>query len=108
MATAAPSPAPLRFALQGQATFLEVDRRDGLDLLEWLGLGRPEFGAIEATTLRPLCRRRLWPEPRNLKPFITSPRPGYARMRETATLIRLASQVASALEHAPDALVHFG
>lgn len=38
-----------------------VVRRDvGLALLEWLGLGRPDFGAIAARELAPRCRRRLW------------------------------------------------
>lgn len=92
MAIAAPSARLLRFALQGQAPFLEVDRQDGLDLLDWLGLGRAEFGAIEASALRPLCRRRLWPEPRR---------------DESAKLRRLASRVVLALECASDTLVHF-
>ena len=43
----------------------EVAREDGLELLEWLGLGRPEFGAIRGRELAPLCRRRLWNVARN-------------------------------------------
>lgn len=114
MGTAARKPLPLRFALVGQGRqvpFLEVDREDGLDLLEWLGLGRAEFGAIEASTLGPLCRRRLWPEPRNARPFVSAAASGghaRARMRETATLARLASRVVSALKEAAGAVVHFG
>ncbi len=52
----------------------ELERSDALDLLEWLGLGRREFGAIEPSELLALCRRRLWPEPRNYDPAKTSPR----------------------------------
>jgi hypothetical protein len=44
---------------------LEVPREQGLELLEWLGLGRPEFGAIGGRELAPLCRRRLWGVARN-------------------------------------------
>lgn len=44
---------------------LDVPRTEGLDLLDWLGLGRPDFGAIPARELAPLCRRRLWAVGRN-------------------------------------------
>ena len=44
---------------------LDVPRTEGLDLLDWLGLGRPDFGAIPARELAPLCRRRLWAVRRN-------------------------------------------
>ena len=36
-----------------------MPREEGLALLEWLGLGRPDFGAIPARDLAPRCRRRL-------------------------------------------------
>jgi hypothetical protein len=39
-----------------------------MGFLDWLGLGRPEFGAIPPRTLAPLCRRRLWRVPRNEHP----------------------------------------
>jgi len=42
-----------------------MPREEGLALLEWLGLGRPDFGAIPARDLAPRCRRRLWPLERN-------------------------------------------
>jgi hypothetical protein len=88
------SPRPLRFALLGgSAPFLELPRDEGLALLDWLGLGRPEFGALDARELLPLCRRRLWPEQRNLG----SPR-----------LWLLASELTRALEGGPGGLVHFG
>lgn len=44
---------------------LEVPREEGLALLDWLGLGRPDFGAIAARELAPRCRRRLWDIERN-------------------------------------------
>ena len=40
---------------------LDVPREEGLALLDWLGLGRPDFGAIPGRDLAPRCRRRLWP-----------------------------------------------
>ena len=63
----------MRFAIQSGvgaagAVLLEVPRETGLAFLEWLGLGRPEFGAVSARALAPLCRRRLWPMPRNDHP----------------------------------------
>lgn len=58
---------PMRFAVSGcaHAPLLSLPRAAALDLLEWLGLGRPEFGAIDARALGPLCRRRLWTVRRN-------------------------------------------
>ena len=44
----------------GAPLSLDVPREEGLALLDWLGLGRPEFGAIPARELAPRCRRRLW------------------------------------------------
>jgi hypothetical protein len=88
-----PSPRPLRFAIPGSAPLFEVPRPEGLVLLEWLGLGRPEFGALDMRELLPRCRRRLWPERRNL----AEPR-----------LVELASALTRALEDAPGGLVHFG
>jgi hypothetical protein len=51
---------------------LDVPRDEGLALLEWLGLGRPEFGAIPARELAPRCRRRLWDIARNANPSLRS------------------------------------
>jgi hypothetical protein len=60
----------MRFAREGEpgeaGVLLDLPREDALDLLEWLGLGRPEFGRIAVRELAPLCRRRLWPMPRNV------------------------------------------
>lgn len=47
------------------AAMLDVPREEGLALLDWLGLGRPDFGAIPARELAPRCRRRLWAIERN-------------------------------------------
>ena len=49
---------------------LDLPRSEGLDLLDWLGLGRPEFGAISARELAPRCRRRLWNIERNAHPSL--------------------------------------
>lgn len=61
----------MRFAIQGMAgaVLLEVPRDVGLGFFEWIGLGRPEFGAVSSRELAPLCRRRLWPLPRNDHPM---------------------------------------
>jgi hypothetical protein len=56
----------MKFVLDRGPLLLELPRSDALDLLDWLGLGRPEFGAINIRKLLPLCRRRLWFEPRNV------------------------------------------
>lgn len=79
------------FAVSGRSSVLELPRADALALLDWLGLGRPEFGAIEVSVLLPLCRRRLWPERRNVSPL----------QRHVGTL-------ATAIAASPDAVVHFG
>jgi hypothetical protein len=51
--------------LSPRACTIDLPRSEGLDLLDWLGLGRPEFGAISARELAPRCRRRLWDVERN-------------------------------------------
>ena len=53
-------------------TWMSLPREEGLALLEWLGLGRPEFGAIAARELAPRCRRRLWSVERNQNPALRS------------------------------------
>lgn len=91
----------MRFGLAGAPTpFLEVRRRDALDLLAWLGLDRPEFGAIEARELLPLCRRRLWLVDRNVDAAV----PG----RAAGTLRALVAELAGHIEKAPAAVVQFG
>lgn len=76
---------------QVESTPMALPRAEGLDLLEWLGLGRPEFGALTGRKLAPLCRRRLWPMPRNLDPARGDRPRGTLRMR-TAQLLALAEQ----------------
>jgi hypothetical protein len=97
---------PLRFSLdiQGNALLFEVCRADGLYLMDWLGLGRPLFGAISTRLLLPRCRRRLWPE------FDTDrlvPCAG-TRLHTEATLRELVSRLTASIEAHPDALVFFG
>ncbi|MDB4945079.1 MAG: hypothetical protein JWP97_4613 [Labilithrix sp.] len=50
--------------------FLDMPRVHGLALLEHLGLGRPDFGAIAARELAPRCRRGLWEVARNADPAL--------------------------------------
>lgn len=57
------------FTIAGQPPCLRLPYAEALDLFEWLGLGRPEFGAIEVRDILPRCRRRLWPEARNDGPM---------------------------------------
>lgn len=89
--SASPSLRTMVFAVPGRAPALALPRPCALDLLEWLGLGRPEFGAIEVGELLPRCRRRLWPGPRNAGP-----------------LRQHVEALAAALEAASGAVVQFG
>lgn len=54
----------------GGSETLDMPRAEALDLLDWLGLGRPDFGAVEARDLAPRCRRRLWDVKRNANPLL--------------------------------------
>ena len=91
----------MRFGIVGAPTpFLQVRRGDGLDLLAWLGLDRPEFGAIEARRLLPLCRRRLWLEDRNFDAAVAG--------RNAGELRALVAELAAHIEAAPAAVVQFG
>ena len=96
----------MRFALSGQPAFLALSRDDGLDLLEWIGLGRAEFGAVEVSVLLPLCRRRMWPVARNVDP---ARRGGDGLARAAgAALKRLTSELAAAIARMPETLVRRG
>lgn len=75
----------------GQRPVLELPRPQALELLEWLSLGRAEFGAIEVSVLVPRCRRRLWPEARNMGP-----------------LRKHVEALAAAISSSPNTVVHFG
>lgn len=46
-------------------THMNLDIRDGLDLLEWLGFERTDFLYLTGGELEARCRRRLWPISRN-------------------------------------------
>jgi hypothetical protein len=94
------SPHVYQFAVSGHDPILELRRADALDLLDWLGLGRPEFGAMEIRDLLPLCRRRLWPIPRNLDPSTPT--------RASGTLRHFAMTLADHLAKEPNAVVLFG
>jgi hypothetical protein len=81
----------MTFAVNGTVPVLRTSRGLGLDLLEWLGLGRPAFGAVDVRELLPLCRRRLWPIPRNDGP-----------------LRGIVASLARTLEKHGEGVVHFG
>lgn len=84
----------LRFAIDGATVALP--REYGLDVLEWLGLGRPEFGAIAVGDLAARCRRRLWPMARNVEApiFLTTgrERPAGLLAQSTRELLELAER----------------
>jgi hypothetical protein len=89
-----------QFAVSGHDPILELRRADALDLLEWLGLGRPEFGAIEIKDILPLCKRRLWPLPRNVDPATPT--------RTSGSLRHYAMTLADRLAGEPNAVLLFG
>ncbi len=90
----APALRTFRFAIQPQRLVIfELGRSEGFALLEWLGLGRPEFGAIEARMLVPRCRRRLWRE---------------FEKEEHGRLRALVCRLLVSLEMFPNAIVTFG
>jgi hypothetical protein len=62
------------------ATFeVNVTNVNAVDLLQWLGLEPTPTGSIAPSELAARCRRRLWPEPRNLDPGV----PGHVEGRVT-------------------------
>lgn len=88
MPSVRPSFASLRFApasgVSAPIAILDMPRQEGLDLLDWLGLGRPDFGAIPARNLAPLCRRRLWDVARNANPVLRARAGQLLHVAETA------------------------
>lgn len=78
------------------APSLVLTRREGLELLEWLGLGRPEFGALPVREIAPRCRRRLWPIARNAR----------ADMRARTTMLLSLAEAADASRGEP--VIMFG
>ena len=94
------APALAVLAVPLDAGILEVSREDGLELLDWLGLGRPEFGAIAARELAPRCRRRLWNHGKKLAAHIE---------RNAHTSLRArTSELLAIAEAAGEGLVMFG
>ena len=94
MTEARPRPADLprmRFAVEGRPSnpgvLLDLPRQEGLDLLEWLGLDRPEFGRVAIRAIAPLCRRRLWPIARNVDPARVGCGPAGALRSHTERLL---------------------
>ena len=90
MPAAPPTFAQIRFASAGvvlpgvASPILEIPRFEGLALLEWLGRGRPDFGAIAARELAPRCRRRLWAVERNDDPRLRGRTSELLAVAETA------------------------
>jgi len=76
----------LRFMAAGlpNAPVLDLAREEALDLLDWLGFGRPEFGAIDPRDLAPRCRRRLWDVERNDHPLLRGRTSQLLSMAESA------------------------
>jgi hypothetical protein len=72
--------------LHGEARHT-LGRDDALDLLQWLGLERPEFGAVRRSELAALCRRRLWPIARNVDPAVPNRRPAGTLRAATADML---------------------
>ncbi|WNZ66213.1 hypothetical protein QEG98_42095 (plasmid) [Myxococcus sp. MxC21-1] len=106
------------FFVSGDADELNVSNSNARDLLSWLGYHQAAagdlYGELPARDLAARCRRRLWPEVRNLDPaiapvverlpgeplFFQCGRPeGYLRDR-TEQLLALA-------ERAGDGVVHY-
>ncbi len=113
MRQAAKAARGMRFVRDGAlgGTLVEMPREDALDLLEWLGLERPEFGAIEARALAPLCRRRLWPMPRNLDAAVVAfdSRGCASERRSAGTLCRWTLRLLQLAEQGDgDSVVAFG
>ena len=68
------------------AAGLNLSNVNAADLLAWLGYERDEFaGALAGSDLAARCRRRLWPEARNIDPAretVTQASPGRATFIE--------------------------
>ena len=104
------------FSIGERASFdldgaMNLSNRNAADLLAWLGLPTEDlYGQMPARELAARCRRRLWPEARNLDPgladeqegrcFVFGRPAGYLRSR-TEELLRLA-------ESAIDGVISWG
>ena len=80
--------------------WINLSNQNAADLLAWLGIASEYLvGDMPARELAALCRRRLWPEPRNIDPEVPAVFSdrfyafgrliGYLRQR-TADLLHLA------------------
>jgi hypothetical protein len=86
------SSVPVRWTDEGEPlnpeAYLNVSNANAKELLDWLDIYRTDnglIGDIPAKTLAAKCRRRLWPEPRNLDPFKPgkhTKRPGHGAVIE--------------------------
>lgn len=94
---------PLRFAAAARIReglvrtgIVSMPREEGMALLDWLGFGRSEFGAVAARELAPRCRRRLWqvhgntPAPQPALTVVTERR--RVRIRQLLTLAEAAGE----------------
>ncbi len=91
-----------RSAANDTEAWINLANANAADLLEWLGYPRePLYGSLDARELAARCRRRLWPEARNVDPALPSHvegrfifcgrRPAYLRER-TAELLAIAER----------------
>jgi hypothetical protein len=92
---------PRRMSFAAGESRHTLGRDDALDLLHWLGLDRPEFGAVRRSELAALCRRRLWPMPRNVDPAVPN-------RRAAGALRAAAAEMLAFVERAKDSHVTFG
>jgi len=91
--------ARVRDRLRGGLVTMSLPREEGMALLDSLGFGRSEFGAVAARELAPRCRRLLWEvysnDPAGPRPTST-PSPSIerrrARVRELLTLAEAAGE----------------
>jgi hypothetical protein len=83
-------------------TFLNLANRNAADLLAWLGLPSAElYGSLPGRELAALCRRRLWPEKRNVDAERAEERIG----RSVFLGLEVEAQRADSCEAAQDALL---
>lgn len=97
-------------------TGLNLSNTNAADLLEWIGLdiGLWDGVKVRASTIAPLCRRRLWDVKRNYDPELLGEqlgrvtfcgrRPGYLR-EKTQELLKVCEL---AMELHPEADIYWG
>jgi hypothetical protein len=99
---------------------LNMSNSNALDLLGWLGFIEADYcGDVMASDLAALCRRRLWPEARNVDPAlpaVVDKKPGRATFvvcgRDAGYLQARTTQLLTLCEKAlaqnPSALIVWG